>query len=158
VCLAHVLDLLDVLYLQLCSAFGGRREYAETYTTAEDPLLWQQQTGVKELVLDGGVLLGGFLVEAHTAQLLKQRLNLDRLIIRRASDLTDDHVADAAHRKLAKEIVVVSDCEGVSESGVVAAGCGVSGVSVSLVGPAAGEYADASLSNSLEDLVSALAM
>lgn len=146
------------LCLQLCSAFGGRREYAETYTTAEDPLLWQQQTGVKELVLDGGVLLGGFLVEPHTAELLKQRMDLDRLIIRRAADMTDDHVASAVERKLAREIVVVSDCEGVTEAGVVAAGSGVSGVRVSLVSPAAGEYADASLSNSLDDLVSALAM
>jgi hypothetical protein len=110
------------------------------------------------LVLDGGVLLGGFLVEPHTAELLKQRMDLDRLIIRRAADMTDDHVASAVERKLAREIVVVSDCEGVTEAGVVAAGSGVSGVRVSLVSPAAGEYADASLSNSLDDLVSALAM
>jgi hypothetical protein len=78
--------------------------------------------------------------------------------------MTDDHLLSAAKAKLAREVVVVSDCERVSEAGVVAAGAGSrgsggsngskgSGVSVSLVPPLRGEYGDASLSNSLEDIV-----
>jgi hypothetical protein len=142
--------------LELCSAFGGRPEYAETYTTAEDPLLWQRQTGVKELVLDGGVLLGGFLVEPSMSFLLTQMLDLDRLVVRRAPDLTNEHVEAAVASRLAREIVVVSDCCRVTEAGVAAAGAASRGVSVSLVGPARGDYDDASLSNSLEDIVSAM--
>ena len=152
------LPLPVLQYLQLCSAFGGRPEYAETYTTAEDPLLWQQQTGVKELVLDGGVLLGGFLVEPDMAALLRRKLvHLERLVIRRAPDLTDEHVAAAVAARLAREVVVVSDCARVSERGVVEAEQGAAGaVAVRYVAPRGGEYADASLSNSLEDLVSTL--
>ena len=90
-----------------------------------------------------------------------RRMKLDRLIVRRAADMTDEHLLSAAKAKLAREIVVVSDCERVTEAGVVAAGAGSrgiggskgSGVSVSLVPPLAGEYGDASLSNSLEDIV-----
>jgi hypothetical protein len=75
--------------------------------------------------------------------------------------MTDDHLLSAAKAKLARDIVVVSDCGRVSEAGVVAAGAGSkgsggtkgSGVSVSLVPPLRGEYGDASLSNSLEDIV-----
>ena len=40
--------------LELCSAFGGNLEYVDTYTNQEDPCLWQEQTEVQELVLDGG--------------------------------------------------------------------------------------------------------
>jgi hypothetical protein len=68
-----LLLLLLLLHPQLCSAFGGRPEYADTYTIAEDPLLWKNQTGVKELVLDGGILLGGFMVEPDIATLLTRR-------------------------------------------------------------------------------------
>lgn len=147
------------LWLQLCSAFGGRPEYAETYTTAEDPMLWQNQAGVRELVLDGGVLLGGFLVEKPLGALLKQSLTqLERLIVRRAPDLTDEHVAAAAAAGFAREILVVADCGGVTEAGVVAAGGrgARQGVGVRLLWPRRGEYEDASLSNSLEDIVSTM--
>lgn len=141
---------------QLCSAFGGRPEYAQTYTTAEDPLLWQQQTGVKEMVIDGGVLLGGFLVEPSMASKLTERIKLDRLIIRRAPDMTDEHVEAAVASRLSREIVIVSDCEGVTEAGVVVAGAAAKGVTVSLEAPVRDEYADVSLSNSLEDIVAAV--
>lgn len=35
--------IAGITRLELCSAFGGRAEYAVTYTIAEDPLLWQEQ-------------------------------------------------------------------------------------------------------------------
>jgi hypothetical protein len=35
--------IAGITRLELCSAFGGRPEYAATYSIAEDPALWQEQ-------------------------------------------------------------------------------------------------------------------
>jgi hypothetical protein len=37
--------IAGITRLELCSAFGGRPEYAATYSIAEDPALWQEQVG-----------------------------------------------------------------------------------------------------------------
>jgi hypothetical protein len=113
--------LPSITRLELCSAFGGRPEYAETYTIAEDPLLWQEQVGVQELVIDGGALLGGFLVDAGMMRLLKQQLRqLRRLVLCRCPDLTNEHVERAVRARVAPEILVRRDCPLVTEAAVVA--------------------------------------
>eukprot|EP00775_Hariotina_reticulata_P006162 gene6162-6400_t len=113
--------LPGITRLELCSAFGGRPEYAETYTIAEDPLLWQEQVGVQELVIDGGALLGGFLVDAGMMRLLKQQLTqLRRLVLCRCPDLTNEHVERAVRAQVAPEILVRRDCPLVTEAAVVA--------------------------------------
>lgn len=131
--------------------------YADTYTTEEDPSLWRGQVGVKELVLDGGVLLGGFLNEPKMLQALSRELSLDRLVFRRTPDLTVEHLATAVGGNIAKEVVVVADCGPVSEIEVVAAGQRApEGVRVLMAEPLPGEYEDASLRNSIEDWMSSL--
>lgn len=142
---------------QLCSGFAGMPSYADTYTTEEDPSLWRGQVGVKELVLDGGVLLGGFLNEPKMLQALSRELSLDRLVFRRTPDLTVEHLATAVGGNIAKEVVVVADCGPVSEIEVVAAGQRApEGVRVLMAEPLPGEYEDASLRNSIEDWMSSL--
>jgi hypothetical protein len=37
--------IAGITRLELCSAFGGKPEYAATYSIAEDPALWQEQVG-----------------------------------------------------------------------------------------------------------------
>ena len=106
--------------LELCSAFGGNLEYVDTYTNQEDPCLWQEQTEVQELVLDGGVLLGGFMVDADLAELLKHKLTkLRELVFCRCLDVTIEQLEFAVKRGLAPVIVVKQDCPQVNEADVV---------------------------------------
>jgi hypothetical protein len=110
---------------------------------------------VLELVVDGGVLLGGFLVDADMAGLLKRQMRqLHTLVLARCPDLTLAHLQDAVLRKLAPRIVVKRDCGGVSEADVVALAQGLGrqrGVVLEMAGMVAGEYADKSYSYAIDD-------
>ncbi|WIA21173.1 hypothetical protein OEZ85_005480 [Tetradesmus obliquus] len=140
--------------LELCSAFGGQPEYAATYSIAEDPALWQEQVGVRELVVDGGVLLGGFLVDAGMAALLTRQMSqLATLVLARCPDLCISHLRDAVARRLAPRIVVRRDCS-VSEAEVVALAQGLArqrGVVLEMASAAPGEYADRSYTYAVDD-------
>lgn len=112
--------LPGVTRLELCSAFGGSLGYADTYTIAEDPFLWQEQVFVRELLLDGGVLLGGFMVNASMAKLLREKLVcLEKLVLCRCLDLTIEHLKTAMQQALVPLIVVKRDCPQVTEANVL---------------------------------------
>lgn len=49
-------------------------QWAETYNSAEDVLLWEKQSAVRSLCVRGSAQLGGFLMHAHLLQLLPQKL------------------------------------------------------------------------------------
>lgn len=105
--------------------------------------------------MDGGVLLGGFLVDADIAALLTRQLRqLQKLVIARCPDLTVAHLADAVARRLAPHIVVKRDCCGVSEGAVVELAEGLArqqGVVLELVGVEPGEYADKSFTYAVDE-------
>jgi hypothetical protein len=113
------------------------------------------QVGVRELVVDGGVLLGGFLVDADMAALLKRQMSqLQTLVLARCPDLTLAHLQDAVARRLAPRIVVKRDCCGVGEAQVVGLAQGLAvqaGVVLEMAGVAPGEYADKSYSYAVDD-------
>jgi hypothetical protein len=118
-------------------------------------LLLLLQVGVRELVVDGGVLLGGFLVDTAMAALLKRQMRqLQTLVLARCPDLDISHLKDAVTRRLAPHIVVRRDCGGVDEAQVVGLAQGLGaryGVVMEMAGPAPGEYADKSYSYAVDD-------
>lgn len=94
-------------------------------------------------MVDGGVLLGGFMVDAGMAGLLTRSMpRLRALLLCRCPDLTPELLADAVRRRLAPRIVVKRDC-GLSEGDVLALARSTAaprGVELVLEPVAPGEY------------------
>jgi hypothetical protein len=103
----------------LAAELQVHRNLKTTYTTAEDYLLWRNQSAVSHLRLRGSALLGGFLVKESLLHKLPTAMpELQLVEVVRAKDLTLQQLSRFVCARPCRR-VLVQGCGAISDSDCV---------------------------------------
>lgn len=97
--------------MDLCSHFQlqdyDSEDWADTYLSAEDELIWQQQSSLQQLVLRGSSRLGGFLEHDELLAVLQHRLpRLKSIEFQDCIDLCEQQLQKLLHSRVVANVFV----------------------------------------------------